>query len=289
MNTRLVPGLVAALLICASLWPIQVFGEGQPSPAPTASGSTAPNSSGQNEPDSDGRVCSAAPKGFARCFAHVRTDLKVQGRVPARTLAIVSQSFPDASKRPADQLSQPALGMVGNGGAYDPAYLQSAYNLSVAASTAGQGQTVAIVDAYDAPNADADLNVYRSYFGLTACTTANGCFRKVNQIGATAPLPAMDASWAQEISLDLDMVSAICPKCKILLVEANSSSFGDLGIAVNTAAALGGTVISNSYGASEWSGEAGYWESFYNHPGIAVTASTGDSGYGVEFPAASAY
>src|SRR5205823_3627569 len=123
----------------------------------------------------------------------------------------------------------------------------------------------------------------------SACTTANGCFRKVNQIGAAGPYPAVDVSWAQEISLDLDMVSAICPNCKILLVEGSTSSFADLGIAVNTAAALNATVISNSYGAGEWNGEAGYWESFYNHPGIPVTASAGDAGYGVEFPAASGY
>ncbi|HEX8966837.1 MAG TPA: hypothetical protein VF937_03090, partial [Chloroflexota bacterium] len=98
-----------------------------------------------------------------------------------------------------------------------------------------------------------------------------------------------NAGWAQEISLDLDMVSAICPNCNILLVEATSNGFADLGASVNTAAMLGATAISNSYGGSEWSGETGYWESFYNHPGIAVTASAGDNGYGVEFPAATGY
>ena len=169
---------------------------------------------------------------------------------------------------------------------YGPADLASAYNL-LAASGAGGGKTVAIVDAYDDPNAEADLGVYRSRYGLTACTTANGCFRKVNQTGGTTP-PAADAGWAQEISLDLDMVSAICPNCHILLVEAASSSFTDLAAAVDQAVGLGATQVSNSYGGSEYSGEVS-GQSHYNHPGVDITVSTGDSGYGVEFPASSQY
>src|ERR1700742_2844591 len=102
---------------------------------------------------------------------------------------------------------------------YFPADLQSAYKLP--SSTAGAGQTVAIVDAYDDPSAEADLGVYRAQFGLPACTTANGCFRKVSQTGTTT-YPKKDGGWAEEISLDVDMVSAICPKCHILLVEATS-------------------------------------------------------------------
>src|SRR5207248_4354755 len=93
----------------------------------------------------------------------------------------------------------------------------------------------------------------------------------------------------QEVSLDLDMVSAICPNCHILLVEASSSSFTALGTAVNTAARLGATAISNSYGGSEFSGETSVEKTYYDHPGIAITASSGDSGYGVQFPAASQY
>jgi subtilase family serine protease len=282
MSSRLVAPLVAALLIGATLFPIQAFGEAQSSPAPSTGTPGLVDPTSQPEADSDAQVCSSLGKGFARCHARVRTDRKIQGNSPARAIAGVAQNLFASG-------SHPAGTAVGNGGAYDPGFLQSAYNLAGAASTAGHGQTVALVDAYDAPNAEADLNFYRSYFGLSACTTANGCFRKVNQIGAAGPYPTVNASWAQEVSLDLDMVSAICPNCNILLVEANSSSFADLGTAVNTAAALGATVISNSYGATEWNGEAGYWESFYNHPGIAVTASAGDAGYGVEFPAASGY
>src|SRR3989440_3149210 len=136
---------------------------------------------------------------------------------------------------------------------YNPADLQSAYKLP--SSTAGSGQTVAIVDAYDDPNAESDLGVYRSQFGLSACTTANGCFKKVNQNGGTS-YPRANGGWAQEISLDLDMVSAICPNCHILLVEASSSSLTNLGTAVNRAVSLGATAISNSYGGSEFSSEA---------------------------------
>ena len=166
---------------------------------------------------------------------------------------------------------------------YHPVDLQSAYQIpSISTSP-----TVAIVDAYDDPYAENDLGVYRSQFGLQPCTTANGCFRKVNQKGGTS-YPRANGGWSQEISLDLDMVSAICPNCKILLVEASSSSQANLGTAVNTAAALGAVAISNSYGASESSQTVAY-DSYYNHPGIAVTVSSGDSGYGAQSPATAIY
>ncbi|GAC1581973.1 MAG: peptidase S8 [Candidatus Dormibacteria bacterium] len=153
-------------------------------------------------------------------------------------------------------------------------------------STAGAGQTIAIVDAFDDPSAESDLGVYRSQYGLPECTTANGCFKKVNQSGSQGPYPRTDSGWAQEISLDVDMASAVCPNCKILLVEAKSSSFANLSTAVDTAATHGATTISNSYGGSEYAGEVTD-QSRYNHPGVAITVSSGDNGYGVEFPAAS--
>jgi len=165
---------------------------------------------------------------------------------------------------------------------FNPSDLQSAYNLP--SSTAGSGQTVAIVDAYNDPNAESDLAVYRSQFGLAACTTANGCFKKVNQSGGTS-YPSGNTGWAEEISLDLDMVSAVCPNCHILLVEATSASFANLGTAVNTAVSLGANTVSNSYGGSESSSESSY-ASYYNHSGVVITASSGDGGYGVEVPAA---
>lgn len=160
---------------------------------------------------------------------------------------------------------------------YGPADIRSAYNL-----TATTGGTVAIVDAYDDPNAEKDLAVYRKQFGLPACTTASGCFTKVNQTGGTK-YPRANGGWAQEISLDLDMVSATCPDCHILLVEASSASFANLAAGVRYAASQHVAAISNSYGGSD-SSDSSYYSS-YDHPGIAVTASTGDSGYGAQAPA----
>ncbi len=168
---------------------------------------------------------------------------------------------------------------------YHPADLQAAYKLTSLASTNGTGQTIAIVDAYDDPNAEADLAVYRSTFGLPACTTINGCFKKVNQTGGTT-YPSADAGWAQEISLDVDMVSAICPNCHILLVEATSPIFQNLGTAVNEAVKLGANAVSNSYGGYEYFGENTLISKYYTHPGVAITASSGDSGYGPQIPAA---
>ena len=171
-------------------------------------------------------------------------------------------------------------------GGYGPADLQSAYALP--SGTAGAGQTVAIVDAFDDPKAESDLATYRSTYGLPACTTANGCFKKVNQSGTQGSYPSGDQGWAVEISLDLDMVSAACPQCHILLVEASSNANANLYAAVDTAARLGATEISNSYGGSESSSDPST-NVHYNHPGIPITVSSGDSGYGVEYPAASPY
>jgi hypothetical protein len=160
---------------------------------------------------------------------------------------------------------------------YGPADLASAYRLPAGA---GAGKTVAIVDAYDNPNAESDLAVYRAANGLPPCTTANGCFRKVNQHGAEGPLPLQDPGWGLEISLDLDAVSATCPDCRILLVEADSPSIIDLGPGVDTAVALGAHAVSNSYGSrGEFSGQE-YFERYYKHDGVAITVSSGDYGYG---------
>jgi subtilase family serine protease len=203
-------------------------------------------------------ACSTARAGHASCTALVRSDIAKSAKALRADAAAPS--------------------------GYGPADLQSAYALP--SSSAGSGQTVAIVDAYNAPTAEADLGVYRSQYGLPACTTANGCFKKVNQNGQTSPLPATDGGWAQEISLDLDMVSAVCPNCKIVLVEANSASFSNLGTAENTAASLA-HIVSNSYGGSDASDST--YGRYYNHPGVAITVSSGDAGYGVEYPASSHY
>src|SRR5207248_6309187 len=134
------------------------------------------------------------------------------------------------------------------GGGLVPSDIQAAYKID---PSLGAGKTVAIVDAYDDPNAEKDLGVYRAQFGLPPCTTANGCFKKVNQNGVQGSYPSANSGWAGEIALDLDMASAVCPNCKILLVEASSATQNNLGAALNTAVKLGATVVSNSYGGSE--------------------------------------
>ena len=172
---------------------------------------------------------------------------------------------------------------------YGPSDLQSAYNVvrSVDTGRVPAGPVVAIVDAFGYPSAESDLATYRAQFGLPPCTTQNGCFAQVNQTGVRGRYPRADTDWDQEQALDLDMVSAICPSCRILLVEANSASLADLAASENTAAALAPHAISNSYGGAE--SDSPPFESDYNHPGIAVTASSGDAAYagGPSFPASS--
>jgi hypothetical protein len=238
----------------AAIAVVAAAGFGTSAMAAPGTGSAAPTAGHPTR-----QLCSAAtPVRVMHCNAVVRTDVVAPagGAAPAATVA-----------------------------GFGPADLQSAYALP--SSTAGAGQTVAIVDAQDDPNAESDLATYRSNFGLPACTTANGCFRKVNQNGQAAPLPTADAGWAGEIALDLDMVSAICPRCNILLVEASSASITNLGAAVNRAVTMGAKFVSNSYGGDEYSGETTDANSFYNHPGVVQTVSSGDDGFGVEFPAAS--
>ena len=223
----------------------------------------------------DKDVCAPPVPGVARCHAKVVTEAKNGQRY-------AEQSY-TTGLRPVD--------------------LHAAYDLAAipdpSPTFTGNGRTVAIVDAYDNPNAAADLVAYRQQFGLPLCPTQattpsaddlTSCFfTKVNQLGKPTP-PAANVSWGQEIDLDIEMVSATCPDCKILLVEANSASFADLGTAVDTAAGARVTAMSNSYGGSEFRGETGSaYNGHFNHPGIAITVSSGDSGYGTQFPAASQY
>jgi subtilase family serine protease len=240
------------------------------STAAVASASTHQSAHQSTQPQgkvSSGRdyksACAAAKRGYFSCMALVRTNV-------AHRLQPASR--PDAAP---------------SGEGYGPSDLQSAYALP--SSTAGGGETVAVVDAYNDPNIQSDLDAYRSAWGLPACDA--GCFSVVNQDGQTSPLPsdAGSSGWDVEESLDVDMVSAICPNCNIVLVEANSASFDDLGTAVNAAVSVGAGFVSNSYGGGESSSDTTYDSEYYNHPGVAVTASAGDSGYGVEYPAASQY
>jgi RHS repeat-associated protein len=176
----------------------------------------------------------------------------------------------------------------GGGTGWGPQDLWSAYALP--ATQLGAGKLVAIVDAWDNPNVESDLATYRADWGLAPCTTANGCFRKIAQNGSTiypAPAPA-SGGWAPEIALDVEMVSATCPLCRILLVEASSDSTADLLAAVDQAVAQGAQAVNMSWGALEWSGETAN-DAHFQHPGVAFVASSGDYGYGsgTIWPAAS--
>jgi len=184
------------------------------------------------------RVCGDVGRGFARCQAWLRTDI-----------------------RGAIQPDTP--------GGYAPDDLQTAYGLTSASKNNGAGLTVAVVDAYDNPKAAADLNVYRSQFGLPSCTVSNGCFTQQKFTSAT------NNGWAGEESVDVDMVSAICPNCKIILVEAASASMSDLSTAERYATAHA------DYVSNSWSGNEGTqtYDDDYSASCGVITAATGDSGH----------
>jgi hypothetical protein len=167
---------------------------------------------------------------------------------------------------------------------YGPASLQSAYGLTQAAARKGSGKLVAVVDAYSDPHAASDLAAYRQHFHLPACTTASHCLRIINQNGKSKPLPRANTGWAVEESLDLDMVSASCPRCRLLLVESNAPTNASLGRAENAAIAAGARFVSNSWSGTE---SRGQWVNnhFFNHPGDAIVFAAGDSGYGTVYPA----
>jgi subtilase family serine protease len=209
------------------------------------------------------RVCSLAKKqGLASCNAHVLTDAKGN--------FLVSQS--------------PV--------SFSPSDLKNAYNLP---GRAAGDPIVAIVDSYDDPTIKNDLDVYSAKFGLPilpGCKTNIGkssvpCFAKINQRGSSA-LPKANSGWAVEIALDVETVHGVCQNCSILLVEATSPNMTNLMAAVDAAIKAGAAAVSNSYGGPEFADETKY-DSHFNHPGIAFTVSSGDSGYGVQYPAASPF
>jgi subtilase family serine protease len=198
----------------------------------------------QPRADASGALCAQAASGHATCYAQLRTG---------------------------------SSGDAGHPSGFGAAAIRSAYHLS---RHEGAGRTVAIVTAYDDPTAQADLATYRRKYHLAPCTRQNHCFRKVNQRGGSS-LPKVNADWAVETSIDIEMVSAACARCKILVVEADTSAMVDLGSAVNYAATQHVSAISNSYGSGDLTQRAAY-----NHPGIAVVAAAGDSGFGSGAPAA---
>jgi len=148
----------------------------------------------------------------------------------------------------------------------------------------GAGQTIAIVDAYDNPNAQKDLTTFSSQFGLPDCTSANGCFVKATPQGK----PRSNQGWALEESLDVQWAHAIAPGAKIILVESKSASFSNLLSAVDYAVNTGANQVSMSWGGSEFSSESSY-DYHFNKNNVSFFASSGDSGSGTIYPSSSTY
>jgi hypothetical protein len=208
-------------------------------------------------------LCKLPPPGHASCDSIRRVEVK-KGTPGA-----------EAYRLPAGAVRSGPAATIGPKGGLTPSDLSTAYGFSSTAT--GTGQTVAIIDAYNDPNINTDLQAFDTQYALATCSEADGCLRVVNQTGGST-LPANDTTnWSGEESLDVETVHSVCQKCKIILIEATNSSSANLGTAENEAATLHATEISNSYGSAE-SGSLSV-ESDYNHPGIVITASAGDDGY----------
>jgi subtilase family serine protease len=252
MNLRNVFAAAAAAIVSLGLAAAAVGGSGAGAGAAAA-------------PARDGAAlraaCPRAPAGDERCFALFAPQLAVNAAIAARVRGAASEP---AGLSPAD--------------------IAAAYKLPVRRNP---DQTVAVVEAYRTPDLAANLAVYRSHYGLGACKESTGCLRVVNEKGNAEPLPAsaVPSGWDIETMLDVSMVSAVCPHCKILVVEARNESIANLAAAENTAARLGAQVISNSYGTQE-SGYSQVYSGDYDHPGHVIVASNGDTGFtAANFPA----
>ncbi|HET7052776.1 MAG TPA: IPT/TIG domain-containing protein [Solirubrobacterales bacterium] len=243
-----------AIVVCA-LGALTALGAAGPAAAATVSRPLPADEYGARP------LCGAPALGHAACFSIELVPQTAAARARATPLGMTLHHSVEPHSA-AD-------------GAYGlrPQDLHGAYGLPTAAPAP---QTIAIVDAYDDPTAEADLATYDAEFGLPACTHANGCFTKVNQHGSESSLPAYNSGWAGEIALDVEAAHAVCQtNCRILLVEAESSLTSNLEASVETAVAMGATEVSNSYGGPEPATEG----AAYDHPGIAIAASTGDDGY----------
>jgi subtilase family serine protease len=166
--------------------------------------------------------------------------------------------------------------------AFAPNDIRHAYGFDLV-SNEGAGQTIAIVDAYDDANIEADLGIFSKQYNLPSCTTANGCFLKVYASGSK---PSANSSWSVEIALDVEWAHAIAPQAKIVLVEAKSYALSDLLTGVDVAVRHGASAVSMSWTTAEFSSE----RNFDNHfvaTGVTFLAASGDAGYGVNYPAAS--
>jgi subtilase family serine protease len=170
-----------------------------------------------------------------------------------------------------------------------PASIRGVYALPSSLTTGGSGK-IAIVDAFDYPTAANDLSVFSTRFGLPACTTANGCFKKVYANGTK---PQSNCGWAQEAALDIEWAHAMAPKAKIVLVEAATNSLADLFRAVDVATAQvttggGAGEVSMSWGGTEFSTEASLNGHFQN-TNVVYLAASGDTGGTNIYPSTSPY
>ena len=249
--------VAAVVVVPAVLGPAAVASAGPQRAGRVAAGQPGPDGVGGVRP-----ACPVAPPGQARCYALFTPQVAVNAAV--------------AAGRPA----QPK--------GLSPQDIERAYRLP---ASAGTGQTVAVVEAYNTAHLAAWLSVYRKQYHLPACTVAGDCLRIVNQQGKASPLPdsgkAVQLGWDVEASLDVSMVSAACPRCHILVVEATTQSFKNLAASVDTAARLGASVISNSYGGPEnGRGDPLRYARSYQHRGHVIVASSGDVGFTTaSFPA----
>jgi Divergent InlB B-repeat domain/IPT/TIG domain len=224
-------------------------------------------------------VCGPPPEGFVSCFA--------DGLVP-ESPAARSRLYPigmDLAEPPT--LGRPSEGVYG----LRPEDLHLVYELP---PNAPGGQTIGIIEAYDDPTIENDLGVYDEEFGLPSCTAANGCFRKLNQDGNAFPLPAVDARWAADTSLDVETAHAVCHNCDIVLVEAESNSYWALETAMEAAVAARANEVSTSWGDMD-----DYESPRFDQHGVVITAAAGDWGYdnwedggygiGANYPGSSPY
>jgi hypothetical protein len=226
-----------------------------------------------------GSSVAAAKRSGRRGYARIHQACSLPTLHHASCLALVRTEVP------ATQANEPGVtpftlhagaASAGPAGGLTPAELGSAYGYDPRAG--GSGQTVAIVDAFDDPSIASDLETFDTQYGLPACNEADGCFRKVGQTGSTFSLPTTDTTgWSVEEALDVETVHAVCTSCKVLLVEAEDTRFVSLAAAENEAVALGATEITNSYAGAE--GISAEVQNAYNHPGVVITASTGDEGF----------
>jgi hypothetical protein len=257
-----IAALAAAALITALIVPAAAASRPRaPAPPPAGSQAGQPGSLGPRP------ACGDPTPGHAACQSIVDTALHWSGS------AWTTGPAPAARPRTAP----PAAAAAASPQPFMAADLQSAYRLP--SQLLGGRQVIAVVDAYDDPTAASDLAAYRAANHLPACDSAFPCFTKVNQAGQQGGYPAPDSGWAVEESLDLDIASAVCPNCRIVLVEANDNSFANFAAAEDEAAKLGANVISNSYGGDEFPGETAIASS-YDHSGIVIVAASGDSAFG---------